>query len=100
MRKDYWDAAQLDCRRLQEQGNVIFYQPYLSKDKDPRKRPLVVVIQDEWMRNVGGRFQIEIRGLLILLFLQINMIFLCMSLLSQIQRENEFLYFIYYAQKM
>lgn len=56
MRKDDWDAAQLECRRLQDQGKVIFYQPYLPKDKDPRKRHFVVVIQDEWMRNVGRRF--------------------------------------------
>ena len=56
MRKDDWDAAQLECRRLQDQQKVIFYQPYLPKEKDPRKRPFVVVIQDEWMRNIGRRF--------------------------------------------
>ena len=56
MRKDDWDSAQLECRRLQEQSKVIFYQPYLPKDKYLRKRHFVVVIQDEWMRNVGRRF--------------------------------------------
>ncbi len=56
MRNDDWDAAQLECRRLQDQQKVIFYQPYLPKEKDPRKRPFVVVIQDEWMRNIGRRF--------------------------------------------
>ena len=100
MRKDDWDAAQLECRRLQEQGNVIFYQPYLPKDKDSRKRHFVVIIQDEWMRNVRKKFQMEIRGLLILLFQQINMAFICMPQLSQTKRENEFIYSICYAQGM
>ena len=56
MRKDDWDAAQLEYRRLQDQQKVILYQPYFPKEKDPRKRPFVVVIQDEWIRNIGRRF--------------------------------------------
>jgi hypothetical protein len=42
--------------RLQVQGKVIFYQPYVHRDKDPRKQPFVVVIQDEWMRDVIRKF--------------------------------------------
>jgi hypothetical protein len=50
------DAAQVKIMRLQVQGKVIFYQPYVHRDKDPRKQPFVVVIQDEWMRDVIRKF--------------------------------------------
>jgi hypothetical protein len=42
--------------RLYALGKVIFYQPYAPKDKDPRKQPVVVVIQDDWIRDVAKRF--------------------------------------------
>jgi hypothetical protein len=35
---------------------VIFYQSYVPKEKEPRKQPFVVVIQDEWMKDVAKRF--------------------------------------------
>ena len=56
LRKHDWDAAQVEIMRLQTQGKIIFYQPYAPKDKDVRKRPFIVVIQDDWMRDVGRRF--------------------------------------------
>jgi hypothetical protein len=39
--------------RLQAQRKIIFYQPYAPKNKDPKKQPFVVVIQDEWMIDQG-----------------------------------------------
>ena len=56
LRKDDWDAAQVESIRLQQQGKVIFYQPYCLEHVDPRRRPFVVVIQDDFMRNVARRF--------------------------------------------
>jgi hypothetical protein len=49
--------------------------------------------------NLEEDFQMKIRELLILFFLQINMVFFCMPQLSQTKWENEFLYFICYAQE-
>jgi hypothetical protein len=51
-----WDAAQVEVLMLEPQGKVIYYQPYAPKDKDPRKRPFVVVFQDDFMRSVAQRF--------------------------------------------
>jgi hypothetical protein len=56
LRKDDWDAAQADVLILQAQGKVIYYQPYAPKKKDCRKRPFVVVFQDDFMRSVAQRF--------------------------------------------
>jgi hypothetical protein len=42
--------------RLQIQGKVIFYQPYVPKDKDPRRKPFLVIIQDGGMRDVTKKF--------------------------------------------
>jgi len=56
LRKDDWDAAQIEIMRLQAQGKILYYQPYAPKNEDPRRRPFVVVIQDEFMRNSAKRF--------------------------------------------
>ena len=56
LRKDDWDAAQIEIMRLQAQKKILYYQPYAPKDENPRKRPFVVVIQDEFMRNSAKRF--------------------------------------------
>ena len=56
LRKDDWDAAQIEIMRLQTQGKILFYQPYAPSDEDPRKRPFVVVIQEEFMRKSAQRF--------------------------------------------
>jgi glutathione synthase/RimK-type ligase-like ATP-grasp enzyme len=56
LRKDNWDVAQVEVLMLQAQGKVIYYQPYVPKEKDPRKRPFVVVFQDDFMRRVTQRF--------------------------------------------
>ena len=42
--------------RLQEQGKVIFHQPYAPKHPEKIKRLFVVVIQDEFMRVVTKNF--------------------------------------------
>jgi len=42
--------------RLQEQGKVIFYQKYSPEHGDPKQRPFVVVIQDDFMKTNAIRF--------------------------------------------
>jgi hypothetical protein len=56
LRKDDWDAAQIEILRLQAQGKILYYQPYAPKNEDPRMRPFVVVIQDDFMRKSAQRF--------------------------------------------
>jgi hypothetical protein len=56
LRKDDWDAAQIEITRLQAQGKVLYYQSYAPMDEDPRKRPFVVVIQDDFMKTSAQRF--------------------------------------------
>jgi hypothetical protein len=56
LRKDDWDAAQIEIINLQAQGKILYYQPYAPKDEDPKKRPFVVVIQDDFMRKSALRF--------------------------------------------
>ena len=41
---------------LEPQGMVIYYQSYVAKDKDPRKRPSMVVFQDDFMRSIAQQF--------------------------------------------
>ena len=55
-RKDDWDATQLEIFGLQAKGKVIFYQKYDRKHEDVRKKPFIVVIQDEFMRDIAKRF--------------------------------------------
>ena len=55
-RKDDWDATQLELLGLQAKGKVIFYQKYDKKHEDVRKRPFIVVLQDEFMRDIAKRF--------------------------------------------
>ena len=54
--QNYWIVAQDEISMLQELGKVLYYQPYAPKDIDPRKRPFVIVIQDEFMRDVAKKF--------------------------------------------
>jgi hypothetical protein len=56
LRQDDWDAAQIEIIRLQSQQKVIYYQPYAPRHEDPRKKPFVVVIQDEFMNKMAKRF--------------------------------------------
>ena len=55
LRVDDWDSVQVGMMRLQEQGKVIFHQPYPPKHPEKTKRPFVVVIQDELMRIVSKK---------------------------------------------
>ena len=41
---------------LQEQGKILYYQPYAPAQSNPRKRPFVVVIQNEFMKDVAKKF--------------------------------------------
>lgn len=52
---DDWDSAQVEVMRLQEQGKIIFHQPYTPKYSEQTKRSFVVVIQDEFMRGVAKK---------------------------------------------
>jgi hypothetical protein len=56
LRIDDWDAANVEVIRLQEQGKVIFYQKYSPEHEDPRQRPFIVVIQDDFMKTNAKRF--------------------------------------------
>jgi hypothetical protein len=56
LRVDDWNSAQVEVMRLQEQGKVIFYQPYTPKHPEKMKRPFVVVIQNDFMRVVAKNF--------------------------------------------
>jgi len=51
LRIDDWDATNVEVMKLQELGKVIFYQKYCPKHEDPKQRPFVVVIQDDFMRD-------------------------------------------------
>ena len=56
LQKDDWNTAKVEIMRNQVLEEVIFYQPYASKDKYLRKQPFAMVIQDDWMRDVATRF--------------------------------------------
>lgn len=50
-RKDDWDAAQIKITRVQTQDKDFYYQSYVPKNEYPQKKPFVVIIQDEFMKN-------------------------------------------------
>lgn len=54
--KDDWNAAHIEIMNLQAQGKILYYQPYASKNEDPKKIPFVVVIQDDFMQKSSLRF--------------------------------------------
>lgn len=56
LRQDDWDAANVELLHLQEQGKVIYYQPFDPNNKDRLKRPFIVVIQDDFMRECAMKF--------------------------------------------
>jgi hypothetical protein len=56
LHKDDWDAVQAEVLILQALRKVIYYQPYAPRKKDPRKRPFIVVFQDDFMRSAIQRF--------------------------------------------
>ena len=56
LKVDDWDSAQVEVMRLQEQGKVIFHQPYVPKHREKTKRPFVVIIQDGFMTIVAKKF--------------------------------------------
>ena len=47
-----WDYVQVEVMRLQELDKIIFHQSCAPKHSEKMKRPFVVVIQDEFMRDV------------------------------------------------
>ncbi len=61
-RKDDWNATQLQILGLQAIGKVIFYEKYDKKHEDVRKRPFIVVIQDDFMKDIAKRFLRGTRG--------------------------------------
>jgi hypothetical protein len=46
----------LECCTSKGQQKVIYYQPYAPKEKDPRKKPFIVVFQDDFMKSVSQWF--------------------------------------------
>lgn len=56
LRKDDWDATQVEASRLQGQHKVIFYQKYCPKHEDKRKQPFILVLQNDFMKNMAIRF--------------------------------------------
>ena len=101
LRKDDWNAAQLKCRMLLDRRKLMFYPPYLPKDKDWRKRLFVVVIQDEWMRNIGRRFSNGNSWALDSTFFTNQYGLPLYAAIDPNQdKKNEFRYFICYAQEI
>jgi hypothetical protein len=56
LRKDDWDATCVEAMRLRDIGKVLFYQDYDSNNEDPTKRPFVLVLHDDFMRQNAIRF--------------------------------------------
>jgi len=56
LRLDDWDVANVKVIRLQKQEKVIFYQKYSPEHEDPKQRPFVLVIQNDFMKTNAIRF--------------------------------------------
>ncbi|KAI8482858.1 hypothetical protein Bbelb_393930 [Branchiostoma belcheri] len=54
--QDDWVGTYAKAQRLRDQGICIFFQEYDPDNKDPDKRPFVLVLQTEWQRQMAERF--------------------------------------------
>ncbi|KAI8485824.1 hypothetical protein Bbelb_363760 [Branchiostoma belcheri] len=54
---DDWVGTYAKAQRLRDQGVCIFFQEYDPDNKDPDKRPFVLVLQTEWQRQMAERFR-------------------------------------------
>ncbi|MCO5601128.1 hypothetical protein L7F22_055247 [Adiantum nelumboides] len=54
--KDDWATMYAEALALQKQHKVLYVQPYNPNATDPKRRPFILVIQDEWMLEIALRF--------------------------------------------
>ncbi|MCO5583846.1 hypothetical protein L7F22_037761 [Adiantum nelumboides] len=53
---DDWATMYMEAKVLQNQGKVLYCQPYNPTASDPKDRPFILILQDEWMLEMGIRF--------------------------------------------
>ncbi|MCO5557658.1 hypothetical protein L7F22_011226 [Adiantum nelumboides] len=53
---DDWATMYMEAKVLQNQGKVLYCQPYNPTASDPKDRPFILILQDEWMLGMGIRF--------------------------------------------
>ncbi|MCO5578720.1 hypothetical protein L7F22_032565 [Adiantum nelumboides] len=53
---DDWATMYMEAKVLQNQGKVLYCQPYNPTASDPKNRPFILILQDEWMLEMGIRF--------------------------------------------
>ena len=56
LRKDDWDATCAEAMKLRDIGNFLFYQDYDPNNEDLIKRPFILVLHDDFMRQNAIRF--------------------------------------------
>ncbi|MCO5584014.1 hypothetical protein L7F22_037933 [Adiantum nelumboides] len=53
---DDWATIYMEAKVLQNQGKVLYCQPYNPTASDPKDRPFILILQDEWMLEMDIRF--------------------------------------------
>ncbi|MCO5611756.1 hypothetical protein L7F22_066014 [Adiantum nelumboides] len=53
---DDWATMYMEAKVLQNQGKVLYCQPYNPTASDPKDRSFILILQDEWMLEMGIRF--------------------------------------------
>ncbi|MCO5568072.1 hypothetical protein L7F22_021767 [Adiantum nelumboides] len=53
---DNWATMYMEAKVLQNQGKILYCQPYNPTASDPKDRPFILILQDEWMLEMGIRF--------------------------------------------
>ncbi|MCO5554429.1 hypothetical protein L7F22_007959 [Adiantum nelumboides] len=56
---DDWATMYMEAKVLQNQGKVLYCQPYNPTASDPKDRPFILILQDEWMLEMGIRFSVN-----------------------------------------
>ena len=85
--------------RLRDIGKILFYQDYEPNNEDPTKRPFILVLQDDFMRQMQFVFYLKSFGPLIQLLKQINTICLCMLVLYATNVVEAYMFSICRAPK-
>ncbi|MCO5579889.1 hypothetical protein L7F22_033753 [Adiantum nelumboides] len=50
---DDWATMYMEAKVLQNQGKVLYCQPYNPTASDPKDRPFILILQDEWMLEMA-----------------------------------------------
>ncbi|MCO5569696.1 hypothetical protein L7F22_023412 [Adiantum nelumboides] len=53
---DDWATMYMEAKVLQNQGKVLYCQPYNPTASDLKDKPFILILQDEWMLEMGVRF--------------------------------------------